>query len=281
MKHRGLTKQEKRYRAARLAVWLTIGPIIVIMVLGIIRASLPAPPQLDEATLCPIDGKPRGHVAILVDKTDFYAAQHVTGITHWIGRKRTSVPEQAMLSVRLITDSPEDAGRPLFSRCNPGDGRHLNRWLGNPRKALDRWLASFGKPLDDALEPILRAQETKVSPILEAIDVMMWDTTFGPDVPDRTLVIASDLVQNMPDHNHYRSVPRVDAFLETPLGKRLKSRSWQGVRVELIYLRNVKFSVKQAGTHIAFWETLFRKLGAAEVYAIPPFELDRGSIAAR
>jgi len=281
MKRRGLTKQQKRQRALWLAVALIGGSFALVAALIGVRLSLPAPVLLDEATLCPVDGKPRGHTVVVIDKTDFYSAQHVAAIKDWIARKKTGIGEQELLSVRLLTDRPEDVGQSVFQRCNPGDGKDLKRWWANPRKAHARWQASFGDPLEEALGPILSNQETKTSPILEALDVLMWDTAFGPDMPSRTLAIVSDMVQNMPDHNHYRSIPDVDAFLKTPLGRRLKSRAWQGVKVEIVYLRNVAFNAKQGGAHVAFWEKLFRKLGVADVKIIPPFELERGIVAAR
>jgi hypothetical protein len=281
MRHRRLTRNTKRQRGLRLAVALIGGSVAIVTSLSVVRLMLPAPPELDATTLCPLDGKPRGHTAVLVDKTDFHTPQHVAAVKDWIGRKKAAVGDQEILSVRLITDRPEDAGRPLFSRCNPGDGTGMSRRWGNPRKAWERWRASFGAPLEQALGPILRAQETKVSPILEAIDVMLWDTSFGSDVQPRTLVIMSDMVQNMPGHSHYRAIPSVEAFLRTPLGRRLQTRAWRGVRVEIVYLRNVAFNSRQGTAHTAFWEALFKRLGVEEVQIIPPFELERASLAVR
>jgi hypothetical protein len=239
MKRRRLTMHSKRQRALRLALTLMGGSVLIVAALFVMRLVLPAPPELDETTLCPMDGKPLGHTLVLVDKTDFHTPQHVAAIKDWIGRKKAAVGDHEMLSLRLITDRPEDAGRPLFSRCNPGDGKGMSSRWSNPRRAWERWRPSFGEPLEQALGGILRHQQAKVSPILESIDVALWDTSFSPDLPSRTLVIVSDMVQNMPGHSHYRAIPSVDAFLKTPLGRRLQTRAWRGVRVEIVYLRNV------------------------------------------
>jgi hypothetical protein len=271
----------KRQRALRLALTLIGGSVLIVAALFVMRLVLPAPPELDETTLCPMDGKPLGHTLVLVDKTDFHTRQHVAAIKDWIGRKKAAVGDHEMLSLRLITDRPEDAGRPLFSRCNPGDGKGMSSRWSNPRRAWERWRASFGEPLEQALGGILRDQQAKVSPILESIDVALWDTSFSPDLPSRTLVIVSDMVQNMPGHSHYRAIPSVDAFLKTPLGRRLQTRAWRGVRVEIVYLRNVAFNSKQGNAHTAFWDLLLRRLGVEEVRIIPPFDLKRAPVAIR
>jgi hypothetical protein len=281
MTKRTLTRDEKRRRSKRLMWALLIVPALFVGALSAWRYSLPPPTKLDAVTLCPIGVKLRAHTVILIDKTDFHTAMHRAAIKEWIGHLKDEIGRHEMLSVRMITDRPEDAGRPVFSRCNPGDGRDLKRWRANPKKAKDLWEKSFEAPLEQALMSLLRDAEFKTSPILEALAVVAWNTTFGPDIGARRLVIASDLMQNQPDHNHYRVVPPVAAFLKTDLGRQLRSRVWTKVRIDLVYFRNATVHARQGGGHILFWQELFRKLGADDVRVIPPFAIGPKPVAAR
>jgi hypothetical protein len=86
------------------------------------------------------------------------------------------------------------------------------------------------------------------------------------DIPDRSLVVFSDWMQNSSLLSHRKAAPSSPCqFLNSPLGQRLKAHDWSGMRVLLEYMRNPRDATRQTPAHRAWWPTLFYLLGAREV----------------
>ena len=79
-------------------------------------------------------------------------------------------------------------------------------------------------------------------------------------------------MQHMPGHSHYERVPRVADFLASELGRRLKTKVWTGVKIDLVYLPDVRAPHLQGDKHIKFWVDVLNRLGAARLRVLPPFE---------
>ena len=129
-------------------------------------------------------------------------------------------------------------------------------------------------PLEQVLDRELLAEsETMTSAILDLIDLSLWDPRFGADIAHRRLVIVSDLMENMPSPgiNHYKKVPSLSTVLSMPIGKRLKSKNWSGMLIDLVYLPDARAPQCQGVAHLEFWKDLFAALGA-RIQVLPPFE---------
>jgi hypothetical protein len=266
-----LTRVERQRRERQRAIAAIAGVAILAIGLGVVAwAARPEP--LDPVTLC-VKGRPvSAHTTVLVDKTDFPSPAHVAALVRGISRLKSEIGRNELLSIRVVGAKGDTAAKPIFLRCNPGDGSDVSRWWGNPGQAQAQWEASFGMPLAKVLEDQLLAdQQTKWSAIFEAIDTTLWDDSFGAQVLRRRIVIVSDLMQNMPGHRHYERVPRVDEFLASPIGKRLKTKVWAGLNVDLTYLPDVRAPHLQGDKHIKFWLEVFRRLGVGSVRVLPPF----------
>jgi hypothetical protein len=270
---RSRTRAEKR----RLAMWRSVSILtVIILVIGgmALVISTQTSARVDPLTLCPQGVPLRSHTLLAADITDLPTHQHRAAFARWVDHLKDGVARYEMLSIRAIADKGDVAATNVFSRCNPGDGRDTSFLWGDPDEIKAQWESSFKTPLLDALnKQLLGRPPTERSAILEALDLIMWDDSFGAQIPARRLIIISDLLQNMPGHNHYKHIPTADEFLATPLGQSLKAKVWTNLKVDIVYLPNAQIPLRQGTKHLKFWRDLFTKLGVAEVRVLPPFAL--------
>jgi hypothetical protein len=271
-----LTRSARERRERWLAIAKIAGVVVITIGLGVV-AAVTRPEPTDPVSLCAVNQRIRAHTTLLVDKTDFPTPAHIAGLVRGVARLKQEMRPNEMLSIRIVGASEQDAAKPVFQRCNPPDGRAVSRLWGNPDLLQEQWQASFGQPLKEVLERELMVQtETKSSAIFEAIDVTLWDSGFGADIPERRLILVSDLMQHMPGHSHYDKVPKVDEFLASPIGKRLKTKVWTGLKIDLVYLPDLRAPHLQGDRHIKFWSEVLRRLGTNDVRVLPPFDGTQG-----
>src|SRR5215469_8325013 len=97
----------------------------------------PRPLARDQTTFCPIEG-PRAIAVMLLDTTDPLPAATKEEVLKLLTDIADDLQEYALLDIRIL-DSESQAGRQIFSLCNPGDGRGLNEFNGNPSLAKRVW----------------------------------------------------------------------------------------------------------------------------------------------
>jgi hypothetical protein len=267
-----VTRAEKRRRERQRAVAVLVGVVLLVVGLSIVVAAT-RPEPVDSTTLCPQNRSLVSHTTVLVDITDFPTPAHVAALVRGVARLKNEIGRNELLTIRLVGADGQVAAKPVFMRCRPDDGSTVSRWWGNPDQVQEQWQASFGTPLAQVLEQELLAQrETRWSAIFESVDMAMWDASFGADLARRRMVIISDLMQNIPGHSHYKRIPRIEDFLASEVGKRLKSKVWSSLTVDLVYLPDVRAPHLQGDKHIKFWVGVFRRLGVGSVRVLPPFE---------
>jgi hypothetical protein len=218
-----------------------------------------------DAHLCPVSKPIAGHVIVAVDWTDPLTQQQREALKDIIIRTKREIAVGELLSLHTITGNVEDSGTPVFSLCKPLDPDNINPLIENERRLRDKWNLQFGKPLDVALDRLLKGSSAPESPILESIDSIMWQHNFQGDLPHRSLMIFSDLIQNTPDQSHYRSIQDSCAVLRTPLGRKLKAKDWRNLRLVFHYWRNPKAQNVQGPEHLVFWTRLFGNVGVQDI----------------
>jgi hypothetical protein len=179
------------------------------------------------------------------------------------------------LALHVLTGNAEDSAAPWplpgfangFRLCKPADPTTVDPRVQNERLVRAAYEQDFLKPLQGALPDLVKGTNATRSPLLQAIEIMMWSPLFRRDVPNRTLVIFSDLLIHTRELSQLsRPLTNPCSVLASDIGKRLKARNWQGVRVILQYLRNPADAQRQSPEHLRFWSQLFYGLGAAEVF---------------
>ena len=91
----------------------------------------PRPPARDQTTFCPTDG-PRAITVMLLDTSDPLPEATKEDAIRRLTDIADGLPDYALLDIRIL-DPAYPAGRQVFFLCNPGDGKGLNEFTGNPR----------------------------------------------------------------------------------------------------------------------------------------------------
>lgn len=216
--------------------------------------------DLDPATLCPVSG-PRGHVILLVDKTDplnFTQKQAFIQYLNEFGRGR--VREGELFSVFVLGGNFASTAQPLFEMCNPGKGEDKNIWTANPERIRRQFETQFLTPMSALAEQLQATEPAPDSPIMEMLQLVAINgfRARGVDGP-RRLFVMSDMLQNTPAYSQYRGDPDFSKFRDSVLFQKM-STDLSGVEVELAYLLNAP--ERQTRRHLKFWEEYFRELGA-------------------
>jgi hypothetical protein len=219
------------------------------------------PVPLDEATLCPTDRPLAEHTVILVDQTDSLSPAQRQRLRALIDAEAARLAIYGKLTVlALDPDSPYEPQR-LFSLCAPQSGRDVNGVTGNPSMAQRRWRERFGGPLNAALDRLLTVPAADISPIVEAVKGVTWLHDFRAEVPNRRLVIFSDMLQNTAAWSHYRDGVQYARFARTPFALE-QHAALSGVVVVIDYLERPSTLHLQTAAHRRFWIEFFEDTGA-------------------
>lgn len=215
---------------------------------------------LDADSLCPASG-PRGHVVLLVDKTDplnFTQKQAFLEYLAEFGRGR--VREGELFSVFVLGGDFTSTARPIFEMCNPGKGEDKDIWTANPEQIRRQFENKFLKPMSTLADQLQATEAAADSPIMEMLQLVAINGFRARDTDgSRRLYVVSDMLQNTAAYSHYRGDLDFPRFRESVLFQKTKT-DLSNVEVELAYLLNSP--ARQTRRHLKFWEDYFRELGA-------------------
>jgi hypothetical protein len=206
----------------------------------------------DQTTFCPLEGW-KAVTMILLDTSDPLPKATRDEVTKRLTDIADDLPEYALLEVRIL-DSAFAAGRLVFSLCNPGDGRGLNEFTGNPSLAKRRWRERFREPLDRALDTGLQPQRSETSPILVTLQGIAIDRFTGKlasQIP-KSLVIVSDMIEHGKDYSQYRGDLSYQRFKTTPAYAKFRT-DLNGANVQILYVQRCTARPIDSGVHIRFW----------------------------
>lgn len=216
-------------------------------------ATAARPPIRDQRTFCPVDG-PTAITVMLLDTSDPLPAATREEVTKRLTDIADGLPDYASLDIRIL-DPAYRAGRQVFALCNPGDGRGVNQFTGNPTLAKRRWRERFREPLDEALNSGLQPQRSDTSPLLATLQGIALDRFTGKAVADipKSLVIVSDMLEYGKEYSQYP--PRdlsYQRFKATPLYLKLRT-DLAGAKVQIFYVQRFTKPPIDAAAHIRFW----------------------------
>lgn len=251
-----------------------LGVFNILIVLGVLGAISYAalvlqPEEYDPDTLC-LAGETPPHMALVIDKTDFYSAQQALEIEDLVLQSRDRLLIGEKLSLYELDARGELINTNSFALCNPGRGQQINPLYRNPQRVEARYQALFEGPLQDALSDLVEPKESPASPIIEALARLAVENDFDRDTPQRTVVLVSDMLQNSalftvygrnrPDLARRLPDPRLvaDAVL-AEYGDALA-----GVTIEVHLIPRRGWEAQQAGVVRGYWEEVFRLLGVRD-----------------
>jgi hypothetical protein len=257
-----------RYREGRrgksrkeqgLSVLLLLGGALILGVLGagywfLVRGK----PQINEATLCPMQG-PRSVRAILIDRSDPITPQQAQRVRQEFDRLRnTAVAERIDLYVAV--GDAVNVLEPKLRLCNPGQGKDANELYQNPAFIQKRFDTQFWGAIEKTMDELLRASTQPASPILESIRAAAVDSfgSFEQGSIPLSLTIVSDMVQHTAANSHFRNEVDFDGLSRAPAWRQLQA-NLKGAEVHIFYLLRPEARLRdgkpvQNRRHQLFWE---------------------------
>jgi hypothetical protein len=235
-----------------------LGGALVLLALALLAGGAYAfltgsrPPALDSVSLCPTDG-PRSVTVILLDSTDEIPDIGKHEIRTILLDMAEALPAYGLLELRLL-DPKTPGGRPIFNKCNPGNGSGLSEYTANPRLARKRWMEAFRQPLEEALDAGFRPTPSKTSPIIETVQRIAVDRFSGraaEEIP-KSLVLVSDMLEHEPDYSQYAGDLSYTRYRASPAYKKLQT-DLHGAEVTIYYIQRVTAKPLSSADHIRFW----------------------------
>jgi hypothetical protein len=243
---------------------LTTVALIAVTIGLYVYLTTKGPPLRDQATFCPLDG-PTAITVVLLDNSDPLPRPAKEQVLKLLGDIVDEMPEYALLEVRVLEQGPlnpelsgHTSGRQVFSLCNPGDGRGLNEFTGNPALAKKKWKERFREPLDRVLSANLTPQPSKISPLLATFQGIAVERFTGKAVEKipKSMIVVSDMIENTREYTQYPSASRVDLSYQRykKSSAYLKYRTdLQGADVWILRVPRLPPSVLDPLAHIQFW----------------------------
>jgi hypothetical protein len=143
-------------------------------------------------------------------------------------------------------------------------GQEVNPLIETPRRIAARRDSLFSIPLQRALGGALQPATADRTALSAAIREGAELEEFGPWIPIRRLVLASDLLENASDFSLYR-VP-LDSSLKPPPGWLREHRAnLRGVEVEVLEIPRPRLSASARSALRAFWRDYFAACGTSSV----------------
>ncbi len=219
---------------------------LAIIIVSVYRKSQAEKIATHPETLCPMDQPPSKVNVLLLDMKNEYSNPQRLKILNEINRLWKDIEKLGLIEIYTVDR--------LEQRVTT-----LNAIYQNPQMAKRKW-ARFTNELDEELQRLMATEGNQTSTIFEAVQATALRTFNKPEhegLPKR-LVIASDLLQNMPGKlSQYQDIGAFQDFNKTTYYMDIRA-DLSGVNVTILYLVRPRTPQKWLG-HIRFLGTvLFR-----------------------
>jgi len=216
-------------------------------------------PALDEGNGC-VRGQlvPPGHTVVLIDQTDALGKRQIDYVKTLILLEYERLKPGERLTVRPI-DADPDSGEREFSRCRVRRGADVLGIGANPEMIEADFRRVVGNPLNNYLNSLANVPTAEASPILETIASVADSPDFGANVPERRLVVVSDMAQHSGQASQYG---HPEGYALSPAARDFLARNMHGVHVRVHYVRRPALAEMQSDAHRQFWTDWLKSEGA-------------------
>lgn len=216
------------------------------------------PVELVSKTLCRTDEEPSSSVAILIDNTDRISERSAMQARVYIKKIIDVLPNNALVSVFVMSEDSSTHITPLISRCRPADGLNANQLVANPVLMKKRFEDEFYTPLFSAIDNLFEKDTAKFSPILESLySISIEAFTPYSDSVKKSLVVVSDMLQHSEQYSMYSSQPDYSLFSSNAAKEGAYPLSLSGVNVEFLVLPRA-VPVGTRADVVKFWQLLLQ-----------------------
>lgn len=213
------------------------------------------------ATLLWITGRPSGavpvkrHTILLIDQTDKLTERcldHVADrVLHLPSREAGE-----RLSVFYIHERSDVVITPLLSVLSQGAGG--SRWTENIEIKLENFKKEVLEPLQAIADGLVNCPRSASSPIVETINKISTWSRFSADIPERNLIVYSDMLQHSNNCTDYDDDEIV--FPGSPGCPEMKPMT--GVNIDIRYIMRKDQWEKQTLEHQQQWVQRLEQAGA-------------------
>jgi hypothetical protein len=266
---RRISKREERLKSKNF--WGVVIIAIVVGVLGLCTTFYISAKQsvrpLDKETLCPTDDAgPNSINVVLIDRTDKFSPTQQAAIRDKLEELRAGTEKYDLIQIYSVGSTQVELLQPEFSMCNPGRGKEISEWTGNPHLVESKWKRLFGEPLQRIFDTALDSSEAQTSPIMESIQSISV-TAFnshknGKSNHPKRLIVISDLMQHVADYSQYNGKLSFLDFKTKPYYQKIRS-DLSRVSVSIWYIHRQNTVNLQTKEHFEFWQTYFADQGAS------------------
>ena len=216
-------------------------------------------PALDKATGCGrADLTPPAHTVVLIDQTDRLSRTQINYVKVLIQSEYQRLQPRGKMTVRSISSDPDDDVRE-FARCRVRRGTEVSGVTNNPDMIEDAFKRTVGDALNAYLNKLEQASTAARSPIIETVAAVAEAADFGANVPERRLIVVSDMAQHSPGLDQYAEP---GAYGPADEARQVFGRELNGVQVRVHYVRRPELARLQTQSHKDFWRGWFERAGA-------------------
>lgn len=248
--------RDDRARANRAYALGTVGVITALLAISV-TVWLLRPADLDAATLCPTSRPIAGHTVVIVDRTDRWSPAVAATLTEIVENAQRDTQRYQKFSI--VSLDADQSVRPLFSVCNPGAPTFWSDLYRGRRYTTRDFDQRFVGAAEHVLEEVREPSQATTSPIVEYVHRWLGGDDFNANVPDRRLILVSDMRQNSPLYSIYaaHSGEGLGPVIERQFGP-----SAQNVAFDVYFVAHGRdYNVSEDAVHAA-WDQAFTQIGA-------------------
>ena len=200
---------------------------------------------------------PKSHTIILIDQTDKLSDRCTKQLKEIFDKLPETIKPKETISIFSIYNNSDITITPILSLTNPG--KNANQWYENIKHKREVFEKEFLTPLIKTTNGVNTKQESISSPIIETINNLIEWHKFSCKIPNRKLIIFSDMLQNSSHCSDYPSSKIVHPISEgCP-----KLNNMDNIIVVVYYILRQDKKHLQTQKHKKRWEKLFSDANAS------------------
>jgi hypothetical protein len=260
-------------------VGIAILIVVSLATLGAVSAGIlltireePAKAEKLATDPCPINpSEMTAHTLVLVDATEGFEPVRQERIKRLINMLRTDLPPGGRITITSVySDEYPYYPKEWGTTCRP-----VRDQIAQSKFQYDSQVNTFNTSINRELSALVGQDEAPISPIFETLSYLSQRPDFSNEIPNRRLVVISDLLQHMPVRGNRRlgytliqasshpadfeSVRQSDYFQTIP------DPDWTNTNIELYMVRHERWQRYQAADTQKFWEQYFGAFGEANL----------------
>jgi hypothetical protein len=218
------------------------------------------PAEIEAETLCPSSRAIAGHTLVIVDRTDRWTPSVGEALKGVVERAQRTTVQHAKFSVVSLDKS--QTVQPIFSVCNPGAPTVLSDLYRGRRFTERDFEERFIGASDAVIEKVSAPSAASTSPIVEYLHRWLGGDDFNKSVPNRRVILISDMRQNSPLYNIYQKRGHgLGGVLAQQFGP-----DAAGVAFDIYYVDNAGEKLVKEDVVRSAWEDALNSVGATHTW---------------